>query len=66
MNYLHTSIISNRLSKLFCNLDKLKKVIPPYKNAIKQTGYKNDLIFSKTQPKKEIKKTQNHMVQSAF
>ena len=42
MNYLHTSIISNRLSKLFCNLDKLKKVIPPYKNAIKQTGYKNE------------------------
>ena len=45
-------LISNRLSELSCRLDNLKKAIPPYKDAIKQSGCKNDLVFSEAQPKK--------------
>ena len=56
------SMIFNRLLKLSCDLDNFKKAIPQYKNAIKQSGYKGNLIFSETQPKKKIKKTQNHMI----
>ena len=44
-------MISNRLSELSCDLDNFKKTIPPYKNAIKKSGYKDNLIFSETQPK---------------
>ena len=51
-------MISNRLSEFSCDLDNFKKAIPPYKNAIKQSGYKNNLIFSETQPKKQIKKNE--------
>ena len=49
-------MISNRLSELSCELDNFKKAIPPYKNAIKQSGYNNNLIFSETQPKKKARK----------
>ena len=49
-------MISNRLSELSCNLDNFKKTIQPYKNAIKQSGYKDNLIFSETQPKKKARK----------
>ena len=38
---------------LSCNLNNFRKAIPPYKNTIKQSGYKNDLTFSETQPKKK-------------
>ena len=38
------------------NLDKFKKAIPTYKNAIKQSGYKDNLIFSETQRKKKERK----------
>ena len=48
------NIISNRLSELSCNLDNFKKAISPYKNAIKQSGYKDNLIFSETQPKNNL------------
>ena len=47
------NITLNRLSKLSRNLDNFKKAIPPYKNAVKQNGYKNNLIFSEAQPKKK-------------
>ena len=50
------NMISNRLSELSCNLDNFKKAIPQYKNAIKQSGYNNNLIFSETQPKKKSRK----------
>ena len=50
------NMISNRLSELSCNLDNNKKAIPPYKNAIKQSGYKDDLIFREAQPKKKSRK----------
>ena len=54
------NMISNKQSELSCNLDNFKKVIPPYKNAIKQSGYKDykatNLIFSETQPKKKARK----------
>ena len=49
-------LISNRLSKLSCDLDNFKKNIQPYENAIKQSGYKDNLIFSVTQPKKKARK----------
>ena len=49
-------MISNRILELFCNMDNLKKAIPPYKNAIKQSGYKDNLIFSETQSKKKSRK----------
>ena len=49
-------MISNRLSELSCNLDNFQKAIPPYKNAIKQNSYKDDLIFSKAKPKKKSRK----------
>ena len=48
-------MISNRLLELSCHLNNLKK-LPPYKNAIKQSGYKDDLIFSETQLKKKSRK----------
>ena len=48
--------ISNRLSELSCDLDNFKKAIPLYKNAIKQSGYKDNLIFSETQPKNKSRK----------
>ena len=50
------NMISNRLSELSCDLDNFKKAIPPYKNAIKQSGYKDNLIFSETQPKNKSRK----------
>ena len=49
-------MISSRLSEPPCNLDNFKKAIPPYKNAIKQSGYKDNLIFNETQPKKKSRK----------
>ena len=50
------NMISNRLSELSCDLDNFKKAIPPYKNAIKKSGYKDNLIFSETQPKNKSRK----------
>ena len=50
------NMISNRLSELSFDLDNFKKAIPPYKNAIKQSGYKDNLIFSETQPKNKLRK----------
>ena len=47
------NMISNRLLELSCDLDNFKKAIPTYKNAIKQCGYNDNLIFSETQPKKK-------------
>ena len=41
------------LSELSYNSCNFKKAIALYKNEIKQSGYKNDLIFSETQIKKE-------------
>ena len=52
-------MICNRLSELSCNLDNFKKAIPSYKNAIKQSRYKDNLIFSETQPKKKSRKRKN-------
>ena len=49
-------MISNRLLELSCNLDNFKKAIPLYKNAIKKSCYKDNLIFSKTQLKKKSRK----------
>ena len=49
-------MISNRLSELSCDLDNFKKNIQPYENAIKQSGYKDNLIFSETQLKKKARK----------
>ena len=48
-------MISNRLSGLSCDLDNLKTT-QPYKNAIKQSGYKDNSIFSENQPKKKARK----------
>ena len=45
-----------RLLELSCDLDNLKKTIQPYKNEIKQSGYKDNLIFSENQPKKNARK----------
>ena len=45
------NMISNRLSELSCDLDNFKKAIPLYKNAIKQSGYKDNLIFNEPQLK---------------
>ena len=42
--------------ELSCNLDNFKKAIPPCINTIKQNSYKNDLIFSESQPKKKSRK----------
>ena len=42
-----------RLSELSCDLDNFKKTIQPYKNAIKQSGYKDNLIFSENQSEKK-------------
>ena len=42
--------------ELSCDLDNFKKAIPPYKNTIKQSGYKDNLIFSETQPKNKSRK----------
>ena len=39
------TMIFNRLSELSCNLDNFKKAIPPYKNAIKQSRYKDNFIY---------------------
>ena len=50
------NMIFNRLSELSCDLDNFKKAIPPYKNAIKQSGYKDNLIFSETQLKNKSRK----------
>ena len=50
------NMISNRLSELSCDLDNFKKAIPPYKNAIKKSGYNDNLIFSETQPKNKSRK----------
>ena len=51
-------MISNRLSELSCDLDNFKKAIPPYKNAIKQSGYRDNLIFSEREKeqKKKVRK----------
>ena len=49
-------IISNRLSELSCDLDNFKKIIQQLKNAIQQSGYKDNLIFSETEPKKKARK----------
>ena len=49
-------MILSRISELSCNLDNFKKAIPLYKNAIKQSYYKDDLIFSEAQLKKKSKK----------
>ena len=49
-------MISNRPSELSCDLDNFKKAIPPYKNAVKQSDYKDNLIFNETQPKKKSRK----------
>ena len=46
-------MISNRLSELSCDLDNFKKTIQPYKNAIKRSGYNDNLIFSENQPEKK-------------
>ena len=50
------NMISSRLSELSCNLNNFKKAISPYKNTIKQSGYKDNLIFSETQLKKKSRK----------
>ena len=49
-------MIYNRLLQLPCDLNNFKKTIQPYKNAIKQSRYKDNLIFSETQPKKKARK----------
>ena len=50
------NMVSNRLSELSCNMDNFKKAIPPCKNAVKQSDYKDNLIFSKIQPKNKSRK----------
>ena len=46
-------MISNRLSELSCDMVNFKKTIEPYENAIKQSGYKDNLIFSENQQKRK-------------
>ena len=50
------NMISNRLSEFSCDLDNFKKAILPYKNAIKQSGYKDNLIFNETQSRNKSRK----------